>query len=111
LFDKSQTKLLKYPERKDGEIYTIPTTVKEIFKEAFMLAENLKQVIVPEGVEKIGANAFANCFDLKNVTFEGVVEKISPTAFEGCDRLANITFPEHVINFLNTIHNIKNKHI
>jgi hypothetical protein len=87
----------------------IANGVEFIDKNAFYECSSLTSITIPKSVKEIGANAFANCFDLKDVTFEGVVENISPTAFEGCDRLANITFPKHVINFLNTIHNIKNK--
>jgi hypothetical protein len=90
---------------------TIANGVEVIGKEAFFLNENITELFIPSSVKEISDNAFGNCFRLERVTFEGVVEKISPTAFEGCDRLANITFPKHVINFLNTIHNIKNKHI
>ena len=90
---------------------TIANGVEVIGKEAFFLNENITELFIPSSVKEIADQAFGCCFRLERVTFEGVVENISPTAFEGCESLRNIIFSKQVINFLNTIHNIKNKHI
>ena len=88
---------------------TIANGVEVIGKEAFFLNENITELFIPSSVKEIADQAFGCCSRLERVTFEGVVENISPTAFEGCENLRNITFSKQVINFLNSVHNIKNK--
>lgn len=88
---------------------TIANGVEIIGKEAFFLNQNITELIIPSSVKEISDSAFGCCSRLECVTFEGLVENISPTAFECCENLRNITFSKQVINFLNSVHNIKNK--
>ncbi len=65
LFDKDKTELLRYPEAKDDEKYTVPETVEKIAPGAFEDCDNLSEVEIPENVGEIGDNAFSDCDNLE----------------------------------------------
>lgn len=59
LFNKTETKLIYYPDGKaeTDNIYTIPSTVSEIGKNAFG-SSGLRKIIIPSTVTIIGSGAF-----------------------------------------------------
>lgn len=60
LFNKNQTELLAYPCGNPRGGYEIPSTVTNIYGEAFAEALALKYIYVPNDVMRIGPNAFVN---------------------------------------------------
>ena len=66
LFNKNQTKLIKYPDAKQGE-YTIPNSVTEIDIFAFAMCIDLTAVHIPETVDTIRNQAFFECTNLTSI--------------------------------------------
>lgn len=58
LFNKNMTKLIAYPQNKQGQKYTVPDTVTDIGYKAFEEARNLIYVYLPDNIKNIGHNAF-----------------------------------------------------
>ncbi|MBQ9116844.1 MAG: leucine-rich repeat domain-containing protein [Clostridia bacterium] len=86
LFNKTLTKLLTYPVKKDSAKYVLPTTVEEIAPYAFYENKHLKSVTLPEGLRSIGEAAFRNCGENGlTITFPNTLEYIGKAAFYGCD--------------------------
>lgn len=65
LFDKTQTRLILYPDNKKLTRYNIPSTVTTIESEAFN-NNNLVHLAIPASVEIIKKNAFRRCFALED---------------------------------------------
>ncbi|MGN0687718.1 MAG: leucine-rich repeat domain-containing protein [Oscillospiraceae bacterium] len=86
LFNSAQTKVLKFPEGKSANEYTIPDTVSEITRGAFR-ACSVTTIIMPDSVKKIGDGAFENCEDLRTLDLPSSVSVIQPGAFNGCNFL------------------------
>jgi hypothetical protein len=61
LFDKAKTKLLRYPQGKQGETYSIPAGVTEIGVSAFYDCVSLTAITIPPSVTEAGYMAFFNC--------------------------------------------------
>ena len=97
LFSKDKTKLVVYPEGKEGA-YVIPSGVTSIEKWAFNDCEGLTNVTIPNGVTSIGESAFSGCKSLANVTISNSVTSIDTDAFRGCESLTNVTIPNNVTN-------------
>ena len=99
---------------------TIPSSVKEIKKSAFISFYKLKELVIPSSVERIGDNAFGlflsnmsyeklhiNCpiipkkafngAPLKEVILGGCVNKIEDRAFANCEELRSIKLPHSII--------------
>lgn len=61
LFNKTQTKLLRYPSSKNGS-YSIPNTVTSIDDGAFAKCSSLTSVVIPKKVNSIsGGDSFSAC--------------------------------------------------
>ncbi|MGN0113841.1 MAG: leucine-rich repeat protein [Acutalibacteraceae bacterium] len=96
LFDKSKATLLKYPEGKKDESYTIPSSVTDIGKNAFCGCKSLESVTIQNGVESIESHAFTDCTSLESVTIQNGVEFIDSYAFADCTALTTISIPNSV---------------
>ena len=72
LFSKDGSKLIRYPDKKADDTYSVPSTVKSISPYAFEGAENLKQVIIPNSVTEIGKSAFKGCSGLTKVEISDI---------------------------------------
>ena len=95
LFNKDKTRLIRYPVGKEGDIYSIPTSVTEICKEAFAKCCSLKNITIPNSVSKIGDRAFDRCDSLTSITLPDGITEIGEYTFR-CRRLMSIAIPAGV---------------
>lgn len=89
LFDKDSTRLIKYPENRDGNSYEVPNTVNTIDTNAFISCENLQTIVIADSVEKIGDSAFYGS-KLKTINLGGGITNISNKPFYGAWNLTSI---------------------
>lgn len=59
LFSKDETKIIRYPQGKKGDEYTIPSTVTEVCLRAIDQNQYLKKIVIPDNVESVGDYAVA----------------------------------------------------
>ncbi len=88
LFNKTQTELIRYPQGKEDENYSIPDSVTSIGDAAFYGCKGLTSVEIPDSVTLIDYCAFYNCSSLTSVTIKNPDCKIfydSSTICNGCD--------------------------
>ena len=125
LIDKVNSLLVKYPEGKKDESYTIPDSVTTIGGEAFRGSNYLKSVTIPNtvtdieyaafeyctelrsavlgnGLTYIGNHMFSNCEKLSSVSIPSSVTSIDYMAFVGCTGLESITIPDSVTSIGNS---------
>lgn len=67
LYDKNETRLLKYPSAKSMNSYKIKESVTVIGIGAFASCESLESVVIPESITQIEDEAFVECKNLKNI--------------------------------------------
>ena len=96
LYNKDMTSLLRYPEGKKDDYFSIPEGVTEIGSHAFYRCSNLTNVVMPESVTIIGYYAFYDCLELTNIIIPERVTTIKSSAFYGCEKITNIVIPEGV---------------
>jgi len=119
LYDKNQTKLIRYPGGKKDTEYTVPDTVSEIGDYgfcynsclttvglpdsvkhigqcAFTEARALESISIPESVTELRAGIFAWCSSLTDVSLPDSLLRIDDTAFGLCGRLESINIPDSV---------------
>ena len=63
---------------------------------AFMDANKLESVTLPDGLKNIGEYAFSECYSLKNLNIPSSVTGIGDGAFSGCNSFTSITIPDGV---------------
>jgi len=124
LFNKEKTTLIRYPVKKEGDLYTPPNSVTSIGDYAFDGCSNLVSVTIPNNVTSIGSAAFSGCGRLTSITISGsgampnyssslwynittvIIEEnvtsISNSAFSGCADLTSITIPNSVTSIGNS---------
>ena len=95
LFDKTQQRLILYPEGKIGE-YQIPNSVTTIGDYAFSDCNKLTSINFPNSVKTIRNGAFMYCFGLTNINLSNSVTTIGDQAFYHCSGLTNINIPNSV---------------
>jgi hypothetical protein len=92
LFNKSQTRLLRFPSAKPIASYGIPNGVTEIGIGAFESCGGLRSITIPNGVTNIGYLAFESCSQLTSITVPGSVSRIEDYAFYQCQSLSSVFF-------------------
>jgi len=95
LFNKNQTKLIKYPAGKSDESYVIPKSVINIEEEAFYVCKNLANITITDGVENIGIYAFYHCDGITSIIIPKSVSSIGENAFSCCTGLTDISVSEN----------------
>ena len=117
LFTKDMTALLVYPAGRSGA-YNIPDGVTEIWWKAFIMAEKLtsvtipdsvtsidqssfagsglEEIIIPDSVTMLGAYAFMDCGNLETVSIGKGCAFINFNDFCNCTNLKSITIPSSV---------------
>lgn len=94
LFDKSGETLIKYPQAKEGEEYTVPEGVEIIASYAFRGVNELKKVTIAATVKRVNEYAFSG--DGSSVLAEAefsqgsVLEFLAGSAFAGCDKFRSL---------------------
>ncbi|MGN0528554.1 MAG: leucine-rich repeat protein [Eubacterium sp.] len=91
LFNKDKTRLLIYPDGKEGD-YVVPNTVNIINDSSFYGAKYLKEVTLPCSVTRINGFSFEGCNNLEAVNMATSIKLIYGNAFLGCDKLKNIYY-------------------
>jgi hypothetical protein len=81
LYNNDKTILIKYPQEKQGNIFTIPSTVTGIGSNAFYNCTNLTGITIPDSVTRIGSYAFSNCTNLTNITIPDNISDVESGAF------------------------------
>ena len=94
LYNKNITKIINYPTKKPGEIYTLPNTVNTIGGYAFSYSD-LKEVEVPEGLINVNESAFKECKLLETVDLNEGLKFIGEDAFERSS-IMNINIPSSI---------------
>lgn len=105
------------PFAKEG-IVTLPSTLKDIYKQAFAYNTGVTEVTfageltgaltigenalfnatrlvtfkLPQGLEKIQAGLFKNCSGLTTIEIPNTVKSVASGAFEGCTALSSVVF-------------------
>lgn len=92
LCSKDGTILVKCPNQKSGS-FTVPSSVKKIYANAFYGCKKLTSVTIPSSVEYIGSNAFADCTNLQTVRMEAKVDTLREGIFDGCVSLNSVRIP------------------
>ncbi len=75
---------------------SIPTSVKQIGKEAFAGHTELRKVVIPAYVESIEYNAFSGCTSLETIKIPDTVTEIGNGAFSGCTSLKSVSLGKKV---------------
>lgn len=95
LFNKTKTRLIRYPSVKAGTTYSIPNSVATIGAFAFEHCSGLTSVTIPDGVTTIEDSSFYGC-SLTNVTIPNSVTTIGASALSSCSSLTSVTIPSSV---------------
>ena len=93
LFNKSQTEIIKYPQAKTDESYTVPDGVNVIGDYAFSNCENLSSVEIPDGVIEVGSCSFKGCRNLQYVSLPETLEWLYMQSFKDCVNLVSVNIP------------------
>jgi hypothetical protein len=97
LFDKNKATLVRYPEGKAGNSYTIPETVTSIGFYAFYSCSTLVSITITDNVIFLDHGAFQGCTNLESVFISpsSLLTSIGEMAFAGCN-LRSITLPKSI---------------
>ena len=119
LFDKERKVLIRFPEGRRMDVYTIPEGVVRIGDDAFSYCRVLEDIIfprsltaigdrafyrctflqnaiIPEGVDTVGHSAFAECLNIRRVNIPSSLKRIPDLMFMGCNLLSNVRISEGV---------------
>lgn len=83
ILSKDKTELVVYPNAKDNDPYTVPTTVETILEGAFGRVCGIKNIVMNPPLKEIGKEAFKDCIHLSAVYIPSSVTKIKNGAFSG----------------------------
>ena len=96
LYDIGQSTIVRYPEGKPENTFTIPDSVNSIDDHAFAGCGSLTNITIPASVTSVGNYAFSGCSNLHNVAIPGCVTSVGNFAFFGCSSLISIMIPDSV---------------
>lgn len=96
LFNKDQTQIIRYPNKKGGTSYVIPDGVTSIEMDAFEDCVDLESVDIPASVNEIENCAFMNCINLTSLRIPEGITRINAGMVVDCEKLASINIPESV---------------
>ncbi len=96
LFSADGKSLIKYPNARKDEHYTVPAGTKEIADRAFDYGGAnicLRTVSLPIGLERIGEHAFSGCGRLLSLAVPLTVTELGENAFTYCVSLERLSLP------------------
>jgi len=96
LYNKSKTKLIRYPAAKKGTSFIVPDSVTTISRAAFSGNKYLKTITLSDKITKIPQFAFSNCSVLESVSLTQSINEIGSSAFANCPALKSVTMPKSV---------------
>ena len=96
LFNKDRTTIIRYPQGKSEEYYSIPDSVRTIGTYAFDYCSNLTNVYISNNVTSIETRAFQICEGLRSIVIPDTVISIGRAAFSYCTRLVSATISNNV---------------
>ena len=102
LFNKQQTVLIKYPQKKTNQTYSISNRVTYIEKYAFANCSNLTNITIPNSVKSIENYTFYDCDNLTSIIIPNSITYIGDTAFSYCDNFTNIIVDDGNENYSST---------
>ena len=91
LFNKSKTRLVRYPCAKADTEYTIPKTVTYVDYAGFADCKNLTSVTIHKGFYYFRDEAFRGCTGLTSITLPSSMTSVGSRTFEGCTALESIS--------------------
>ena len=95
LFSQDGTVLVSYPADRPGASYEVPDGVEEIASHAFIGADKLKDIVLPESLELIGESAFEDA-GLTSLNIPDNVTSIGERAFHSCYKLTSVSFGQGI---------------
>lgn len=114
LYTKDKKTLVKYPSKKAGSVFEIPSGVTVIDAYAFKNCKNLSGLQLSETIKEIRESAFENCTGLKKITFPGSTDQhlkehlfddehycmyVDNYAFANCTGLTDVVFLDRLAEF------------
>ena len=85
-FSEDLTELIRYPEEKKGNFYSVPDSVNSIEDGAFFGCRTLTCIHIPETVYHIGHGAFKGCDNLKEIMVKGNNSNFKSINGQLCDK-------------------------
>ena len=98
LFNKSKSKLIRYPNAKSGDSYVMPRSVTSVGNYSFEDCENLIGITLSERLASIGNSAFENCPKLEEIKLPARINSVGNGAFRHCVGLTEITLPNNLVS-------------
>ncbi|MBO5286872.1 MAG: leucine-rich repeat domain-containing protein [Clostridia bacterium] len=95
IYSKDLKTLILYAPGNEESLFTVPSNVEIIGKEAFLGASKLEKVVIGTNVKSIEDGAFKKS-GLISVDIPGSIKKISAFAFSYCDKLEVLTMADSV---------------
>lgn len=100
LMDIGKTRVMNFPAAKECEVYTVPSTVRNINKSAFAGCTKIKSIVLPPDTALyIYEYAFAGCTGLTSINLPSNTMSIYDFAFDGCTSLEEFTVDPNNANF------------
>ena len=96
LYTKDGKTLIQYSIGKIDTSFVITTNVTSIEACAFLNANYLTSINIPDNITYIGDDIFRNCSGLAEVTIGNGLKSISDSTFYNCDSLITITIPDSI---------------
>ena len=96
LYNKDQTRLLRYPPAKTAAFFRVPSTVTSFKECAFEDAAALTEIMIPNSVTDIAQRAFVRCSGLTAVALPKYLPSINIYIFGECSKLKAVTIPETI---------------
>lgn len=97
VFTKDGTTLVYYPERRQGQHYTVPAGVTTIGKGAISENDNLVSLTLPMGVKVIEDSGIRSCGRLERVSLPLSLESIGSYCFLDCVSLQQAAVPSGTV--------------
>lgn len=72
---------------------TLPTSLREIEKEAFKSCGELTEIVIPDGVITIGDKAFSSCSKVVDIQLPTTLTTVGQDAFSNCSSLVKLSIP------------------